>query len=86
MLNFNIHNGKFTNFKINNNIGKNAKIEANLGCTWTCTKSEFNAAYQKAKKECEDDWLCDFACTFTPCAAAYLAEAVRQCHECIFTF
>ena len=35
--------------------------------------------YQEAKNKCSDDWLCDFACTFNPCAISYVAYAVGRC-------
>lgn len=37
-----------------------------------CTRSQFNAAYNKAKSACEADWQCDLACSFNPCAIIYL--------------
>ena len=46
---------------------------------WTCTQKQFDAYYQQAKKECSDDTLCDFVCTFNPCAISYLAFAVIKC-------
>ena len=52
-------------------------IKSNRG--WLCTEEQFNAFYQEAKKKCSDDWLCDFACTFNPCAISYIAYAVVKC-------
>ena len=46
---------------------------------WKCSKAQFNAYYQEAKNTCSDDWLCDFACTFNPCAISYAAFAVGKC-------
>jgi hypothetical protein len=46
---------------------------------WNCSEEEFNALYQEAKLRCEDDWLCDIACSINPCFIAYLAFAVGKC-------
>ncbi len=54
---------------------KNIKSNA----LWKCTKAQFNAYYQEAKNTCSNDWLCDFACTFNPCAISYAAFAVGKC-------
>ncbi len=54
---------------------KNIKSNA----IWKCTKAQFNAYYQEAKNTCSNDWLCDFACTFNPCAISYAAFAVGKC-------
>ncbi|MSQ38484.1 MAG: hypothetical protein EXR19_02825 [Chitinophagaceae bacterium] len=54
---------------------KNIKSNA----VWKCTKAQFNAYYQEAKNTCSNDWLCDFACTFNPCAISYAAFAVGKC-------
>lgn len=59
---------KFTILK-----NENAKL------TWTCTEEQFNYLYQSAKNECESDWQCDLACSFNPCAVAYVAYAVSKC-------
>lgn len=47
--------------------------------SWNCTSAQFNAYYQKAKNNCGNDWLCDFACSFNPCAISYVAYAVGRC-------
>ena len=46
---------------------------------WNCSEEEFNALYREAKLRCEDDWLCDIACSINPCFIAYLAFAVGKC-------
>jgi len=46
---------------------------------WDCTREQFNALYKEAKKECEEDWLCDVACSINPCFISYLAYAVGKC-------
>ena len=46
---------------------------------WNCSEEAFNALYQEAKVRCEDDWLCDIACSINPCFIAYLAFAVGKC-------
>jgi hypothetical protein len=46
---------------------------------WNCTEAQFSAFYQEAKKTCNDDYLCDIACTINPCAISYLAYAVGKC-------
>jgi hypothetical protein len=46
---------------------------------WKCSKAQFNAYYQEAKNSCSNDWLCDFGCTFNPCAISYAAFAVGKC-------
>lgn len=50
---------------------------------WICSEEKFNAFYQEAKARCEDDWLCDVACSINPCFIAYLAFAVGKCSELI---
>jgi hypothetical protein len=79
-----IENNKITHFKLfepdaPNNI--NLKINA---CKWVCTRQQFNEKYQKAKKECEDDFVCDTACSFNPCSIAYVAAATVECTSCQF--
>ncbi|MFA9206475.1 MAG: hypothetical protein ACEQR6_07345 [Burkholderiaceae bacterium] len=54
---------------------KNLKSNA----SWKCSNAQFNAYYQEAKNTCSNDWLCDFACTFNPCAISYVAFAVGKC-------
>jgi len=44
-----------------------------------CTKAQFDNFYKEAKKACEEDTFCDFACSFNPCAISYLAFAVGKC-------
>lgn len=63
---------------------KNARFSAVQGCSWHCTTQEFNREYQAAKDKCERDWECDFACSFNPCAIAYLAAATAACTTCNF--
>jgi hypothetical protein len=46
---------------------------------WDCTRDQFNKFYQEAKKECEEDWICDVACSVNPCFISYLAFAVGKC-------
>jgi len=46
---------------------------------WNCTKTQFDNFYKEAKKTCEEDAFCDFACSFNPCAISYLAFAVGKC-------
>ena len=46
---------------------------------WNCTKAQFDNFYREAKKTCEEDTFCDFACSFNPCAISYLAFAVLKC-------
>ena len=53
------------------------RIKSNV--IWNCTSTQFNAYYQEAKNSCAEDWLCDFACTFNPCAISYVAYAVGRC-------
>ncbi len=53
------------------------RIKSNV--IWNCTTAQFNAYYQEAKNSCSEDWLCDFACTFNPCAISYVAYAVGRC-------
>ncbi|MCX6211635.1 MAG: hypothetical protein NT104_03620 [Bacteroidetes bacterium] len=56
-------------------------IKSNLA--WSCTSAQFNSYYQEAKNTCENDWLCDFACNFNPCAISYVAYAVGRCSGAI---
>lgn len=53
------------------------RIKSNI--TWNCTSAQFNTYYQEAKNNCSEDWFCDFACTFNPCAISYVAYAVGRC-------
>jgi hypothetical protein len=53
------------------------RLKSNV--TWSCTSAQFNSYYQEAKNNCAEDWLCDFACTFNPCAISYVAYAVGRC-------
>mgnify|MGYP000612948536 FL=1 len=55
------------------------KSDIKSNAVWKCTKAQFNAYYQEAKNTCSNDWLCDFACTFNPCAISYAAFAVGKC-------
>ncbi len=57
----------------------NSMLSIKSNRAWLCTEEQFNAFYQEAKKKCSDDWLCDFACTFNPCAISYVAYAVIKC-------
>lgn len=59
----------------NNQIGFSIKSNK----VWNCTETQFAAFYEEAKKTCANDWLCDFACTFNPCAISYIAYAVIKC-------
>ncbi len=77
-----IERGKITKFKLNTVSNfNNGKVS---GCQWNCTAKEFNDNYQESKNECESDALCDFACSFNPCAVAYAAAAVEACVTCQF--
>lgn len=87
LFNDQIINNKFSN-KINLNtltqgtLALNSKnIKSNR--EWICSEENFNAFYQEAKARCEDDWLCDVACSINPCFIAYLAFAVGKCSELI---
>jgi len=44
-----------------------------------CTYGQFNAIYQKAKADCESDFMCDLACSFNPCRIVYIASAMHSC-------
>jgi hypothetical protein len=83
-----ITNNKVSHFKLYTPdkpfSSKNARFAATQSCKWTCTNAQFNAAYQKAKDDCEKDWYCDAMCTFNPCVIAYLAVATDQCYRCNF--
>ena len=50
---------------------------------WICSEEKFNAFYQEAKANCEEDWLCDVACSINPCFISYLAFAVGKCSQLI---
>lgn len=67
-----IENNRSSSVLTNN---KNIKSFA----AWKCSKAQFNSYYQEAKNTCSNDWLCDFACTFNPCAISYAAFAVGKC-------
>lgn len=58
-------------------LQNNKNIKSNA--VWKCSSAQFNTYYQEAKNACESDWLCDFACTFNPCAISYVAYAVGKC-------
>ena len=74
-----IKDNKVSNFSIKDINSKTARAQE---CKWLCTYQQFNAAYMNAKNECEKDWLCDFACSFNPCAVSYTISAVRYCSSC----
>ncbi|NBB31959.1 hypothetical protein [Cellulophaga sp. BC115SP] len=61
---------------------KGAKFASIKRCVWQCTSEDFNCEYQNAKNTCESDALCDFACSFNPCAVTYVAAAVIACTVC----
>ncbi len=61
---------------------RNARFASVNSCTWQCTNADFNCEYDQAKSTCESDWQCDFACSFNPCAIAYLASAIIACTVC----
>jgi len=65
----------------NFNLTNQKNIKSNLA--WRCTSTQFNSYYQEAKNTCENDWLCDFACNFNPCAISYVAYAVGRCSGAI---
>ncbi len=50
-----------------------------LSLEWNCSQEKFNALYQEAKAKCEEDFLCDIACSINPCFISYLAYAVGKC-------
>lgn len=87
LFNDQIVNNKFSNqiglntFTLNTSLLKSKNIKSNR--EWICTEERFNAFYQEAKSRCEDDWLCDVACSINPCFIAYLAFAVGKCSELI---
>lgn len=61
-----------------NTFSNNSNVKPYI-LEWDCTKAEFNAFYQAAKKECEANWICDVACSVNPCFISYLAFAVGKC-------
>lgn len=75
-----LERNRIKKFSLKDLSSESARTE---GCSWTCTKEQFNSHYQKAKNECESDWQCDFACSFNPCAIAYAVKAVSMCTRCI---
>ncbi len=87
LFNDQIVNNKFSNqnslntFTQNTSVLKLKNIKSNR--EWICSEEKFNAFYQEAKARCEDDWLCDVACSINPCFIAYLAFAVGKCSELI---
>ena len=60
-------------------LDSNNQFRLKSNVTWSCTSAQFNTYYQEAKNNCAEDWLCDFACTFNPCAISYVAYAVGRC-------
>lgn len=78
-------NNKIVKNKIIRNIESNinkslvASIDGLATLKWSCTQTQFDNYYKEAKKRCEDDTLCDFVCSFNPCAISYLAYAVGAC-------
>jgi hypothetical protein len=81
-----VTNSKITNFKMYTSgvrfSLKNARFASIQSCSWQCTSADFNCEYQAAKDTCEREWDCDFACSFNPCAIAYVAVAIIACTVC----
>lgn len=63
--------------KINNDSSYKFSVKSNK--LWNCTEAQFFEYYQAAKKTCNDDFLCDLACTINPCVISYIAYAVGRC-------
>lgn len=87
-----LFNDQIVNNKFSNKINLNTLTQGTLALNskniksnreWICSEENFNAFYQEAKAKCEDDWLCDVACSINPCFIAYLAFAVGKCSELI---
>lgn len=87
-----LFNDQIVNNKFSNKINLNTLTQGTLALNskniksnreWICSEENFNAFYQEAKARCEDDWLCDVACSINPCFIAYLAFAVGKCSELI---
>jgi len=53
-------------FPINTNIASFKKYK------------DFSACYKSKKQECEDDWDCNLACSFNPCAISYAAGCLIE--------
>jgi len=81
-----VTNSKITNFKMYTSSVrfslKNARFASIQSSSWQCTSADFNCEYQAAKDTCEREWDCDFACSFNPCAIAYVAVAIIACTVC----
>jgi hypothetical protein len=54
-------------------------IKSSMVPIWHCTAAMFNMIYQEAKKKCEENAICDFACSFSNCSISYLAYAIDKC-------
>lgn len=70
-----------TKLIMNQKINKDASYEFSVKSNklWNCTEAQFSEYYQAAKKTCNDDFLCDLACSINPCAISYVAYAVGRC-------
>lgn len=70
-----------TKLIINQNINKDSSYAFSVKSNklWNCTEAQFSEYYQSAKKTCNDDFLCDLACSINPCAISYVAYAVGRC-------
>ena len=70
-----------TKLVINQKINKDSSYAFSVKSNklWNCTEAQFSEYYQAAKKTCNDDFLCDLACTINPCAISYIAYAVGRC-------
>lgn len=83
-----LHNQYEGGIRISENDKFNDWVENGVGCKPNagsgayfghCTRAQFNAAYQRAKSECEGDFVCDVACSFNPCWVMYLTSAMIDC-------
>lgn len=75
IINDKIENGK----AISELKNKDYLIKSNMVPIWHCTATMFNMIYQEAKKKCEENAICDFACSFSNCSISYLAYAIDKC-------